>query len=594
MAATITSFVEALISSFQEAGYQGEESARFDAASGQLVLEGATTRVVPVAALFPAYASCADAAARAKLVSAAVRAFAGGAADVPADLAECGERLLPQLWPIEKIVARKATLPAGFDLPHCGLHGEEPPLEKGDGLKKQLLGVVLVVDFAPDSALPPIETPVLSSDLLRWGVGFSEALSKALENLRSRTKKGLSAEKRWEHHPSGCAQSAQCDRFDAARCALFPRLVAARKRAEGAPPEEGGQVVTFGTWSCVLAATSRNALGLCFMGDVINLQLPTSGPSGSSPLLLCTTPFRLMKMRDSAVGDEAALRHPLCQKAGEGFVWRWLPYVPGGPPLRATGEFSVPEDQGEVDAILAAAEKGKPVPVFSRKANSSSGDTSSSASSAADFASRKEAANTLFKSGDFVKALAAYDATLAAGPPGDAEAAVLHCNASMALLRLAEQDEPRRLPCAAEAMKRAVRATELDPTYAKAYLRCATACDILGEPAAAAEARAKADGCIAAEAATKDAKRREKEESRKAEQERRAAIAKAVEERKARDALLEREKALEEQKIENEGAEVSAHLTSMLGIDAGLAGVSGTCNSPLPATSNNIPSVFAK
>eukprot|EP00930_Biecheleria_cincta_P083828 TRINITY_DN73337_c0_g1_i1.p1 TRINITY_DN73337_c0_g1~~TRINITY_DN73337_c0_g1_i1.p1 ORF type:complete len:614 (+),score=112.76 TRINITY_DN73337_c0_g1_i1:59-1843(+) len=594
MTATITSFVEALISSFGEAGYQGEESAHFDAASGQLVLEGSTTQVVPVAALFPAYASCADAAARARLVAGAVQAFAGGSADVPADLAECGERLLPQLWPVEKIGARQATLPSGFDLPHCGLHGEEPPLERGEGLKQQLLGVVLVIDFAPDGVLPPIETPVLSKDLLRWGIGFGEALSKALENLRVRTKKGLAVEKRWEHHPSGCAQSAQCDRFDAARCALFPRLVAARKRAEGAPPEEGGQVVAFGTSSCVLAATSRNALGLCFMGDVLHLQLPTSGPSGSSPVLLCTTPFRLMKMRDSAAGGEAALRHPLCQKAGEGFVWRWLPYVPGGPPLKATGEFSVPEDQAEVDAILAAAEKGMPVPVFSRKPAGSPADKASYASSASDYASRKDAANALFKSGDFVKALAAYDAALAAGPPGDAEAAVLHANASQALLRLAEQDEPRRLPCAAEAMKRAVRATELDPTYAKAYARCAAACDILGEPAAAAEARAKAESCLAAEAATKNAKRREAEETRKAEQERRAAIAKSVEERKARDALLARERALEEQKSEKEGADVSAHLASMLGIDASLAGVTGTCNSPLPAAHNNVPGVFAK
>lgn len=263
--------------------------------------------------------------------------------------------------------------------------------------------------------------------------------------------------------------------------------------------------------------------------------------------------------------------------------------------MKATGEFCVPEDQAEVDAILAAAEKGMPVPVFSsRKAAGLPADKALSASSASDFASRKEAANALFKSGDFVKALAAYDAALAAGPPGDAEAAVLHSNASLALLRLAEQDGPRRLPCAAEAMKRAVRATELDPTYAKAYVRCAAACDILGEPAAAAEARAKADGCLAAEEATKNAKRREIEENRNAEQERKAAIAKSVEERKARDALLERERALEEEKIEKEGAEVSAHLASMLGIDAGLAGVTGTCNSPLPATSDNMTGVFAK
>lgn len=69
-------------------------------------------------------------------------------------------------------------------------------------------------------------------------------------------------------------------------------------------------------------------------------------------------------------------------------------------------------------------------------------------------------------------------------------------NAAQALLNLAAADEgEKRQGCAAEAMRRAVLATRLDPTYAKAHARVAMACDILGEAEAAAESRKKADVC---------------------------------------------------------------------------------------------------
>merc|ERR550514_2247451 len=465
-------------------------------------------------------------------------AFVRGAADVPEDYEACGARLLPQLWPVHKIVARQLTLPGGFELPHCGINGEQPPLRTGAGLEAHTLGVVLVCEYIAgcgEAVLPAIETPVLSSDLARWGVGFVDALQRALENLRSRTKAGPPAGQRWEHHASGCGQACQRDRFDAARHALFPKLVTMRKRPDGIP-ETGGHVVAFGTTSCVLATMSKNALGLCFMGDTLHLKIAAE----ASGQLLSSTPYRLLKMRDPSAGGEHA--HPLAQKASEGFVWRWLPYTPGGPPLRCEGEFSVPIDQGEVDAILNAAEASRAVPVFARA------DEADAKSAASKFACKKDEGNAHFKAGEYVKAIMAYDVALTLGP-SDTDAAVVHANAAQACLNLAAADVPRREACAAEALRRAHIAARLDLTNGKAHARCAMACEILGEQEAVAEFKAMADVCFAAraddDAATKAARRAEIEEKRKALEERKAAFDQARRERETRDALLARERAHE-------------------------------------------------
>jgi len=473
----------------------------FDDQRGNLVLNVGTgsdgvTRVVPVAALAPQYAACDSENSRAEFVAFTAEAFGKGATDVPREFQGCGNRLLPQLWPVGKIMALQLSLPNGAEVPHCGLHGETIQLqsERVEDLVERV-GVVLVCEYLaqiPGSGPMPVETLVVASDLMRWGVGFTEVLEKAMENLRSRTKSGPPAEKRWEYHPSGCAQSAWGDHFDAVRAALLPALVARRNRPEGAP-DQGGQVVAFATPSCALATFSKNALGLCFMGDTVHTKIK---PDPSSQLL-STAAFRLMKMRDAG----EASNHPLNQKAGEGFVWRWLPYVPGGPPLKASGEFSVPIDAGEVEAILNAAEAGKPVPVFTHEGSGTATAGSKAAPVLETFAKKKEAANAFFKAGEFVKAIAAYDAALNVKPlPSDAEAAIAHANAAQAMLNLAasEEDETRRQGCAAEALRRGNRAGELDPTYAKAHARCAAACDILGEVQAAAEFRSRAEACGAA------------------------------------------------------------------------------------------------
>jgi hypothetical protein len=565
--ATTSNFVDTLRAAFEASGVQ-EEQCHFDDASGQLVVAAETTRVVPVSVLFARYSACSEQSSKDALVSAAVDVFVNGAADVPSAYEDCKSRLLPQLWPVSKIVARQATLPSGHDLPHCGLHGEEPPLQS----MGQAVGVVLVSDYAPSelaATLPPIETPVLSSDLVRWGVSFEKALIDALEHLRTRTKEGLPAERRWEHHSSGCGQSCWQDRFDAARAALFPKLVTGRKRPDGVP-EQGGHVVAFATTSCALASSSKNALGLCFMGDTLHVQIAAMDAKNRTAQLLSSTPFRLLKMRSN--GSEK--KHPLNQKASEGFVWRWLPYVPGGPPLNSAGEFSVPIDEGEVEAILnAAASADRTVPVFKHQEKEEIDR----------FTVKKEEANRFFKAGEYVKAIAAYDAALACKPPpSDQNMAVAHANAAQALLNLAAADQSdKREGCIAEAFRRACLAAELDPTYTKAHARVAAACELLGETAAAAEARAKAEACAAtdkaAAAKAKQAEAAEADEKRRSLEAKKACQERARLEAEARDALLARERAAERQKQEDEATKESAvvteKLSAMLGFkDVGLAG----------------------
>jgi tetratricopeptide (TPR) repeat protein len=546
---TVASFVDALYKSFSETAGLDTKLCEFHEASGQLIIAGDKTRVVPVASLFPPYLACQDAAAQKAFTEAVTEAFVHGTSDVPEGYSDCSTRLLPQLWTIEKISARKATLPEGHDLPNCGIHGEDSPSQVHN------IGVVLVCEYMhPGGALPPIETPVLSSDLARWGVSFVDALKKALDNLRTRTKESLPAEKRWEHHPTGCAQSCWHDRFDAARAALLSKLVTQRKRPDG-QPEAGGHVIALASTSVVIASVSKNALGLCFMGDTLHLKMAAQDKASKANQMLSTTPFRLVKMKDASGVD--APRHPLDQKASEGFVYRWLPYSPGGPPLRQEGEFSVPIDQGEVDAILNAAEAGQKIPVF--KHDESSGPSK--------FQELKDKGNALFKTGEFVKAIVAYDAALATKPaPSDKDASIVHSNAAQAMLNLARDSAEKREGCAAEAMKRALIATQLDPTNAKAHARCAGACDILGEKDAAAEARAKADACLAttaaAEAATKEARLLEAQKEKEAKQAAKAKKDELLAKEAAREALLARERALEQEKWDAEAASKKAETSS--------------------------------
>lgn len=254
-------------------------------------------------------------------------------------------------------------------------------------------------------------------------------------------------------------------------------------------------------------------------------------------------------------------KHPLNQKASEGFVWRWLPYIPGGPPLKSAGEFSVPIDEGEVEAILnAAASAVRAVPVFKHQEKEEVDK----------FTVKKEEANAFFKAGEYVKAIAAYDAALASKPPpSDQNMAVAHANAAQALLNLAAADKSdKREGCIAEAFRRACLAAELDPTYTKAHARVAAACELLGETAAAAEARSKAEACAVAEktaaAKTKQAQAMEADEKRRSLEAKKASQERARLEAEAREALMARERAAEKQKQDDEAAKDSALVTEKL------------------------------
>merc|ERR1711920_888145 len=160
-------------------------------------------------------------------------------------------------------------------------------------------------------------------------------------------------------------------------------------------------------------------------------------------------------------------------------------------------------------------EAGRAIPVFTASADKEK--------AAALFATFKEKANALFKEGDYLKAISTYDRALDLKPaPSDKDAAIIHANAAQALLNLAaaDQSDEKKEGCAGEAMRRAMLATQLDPGYAKAHARVAAACDLLGEPAAAKEAREKAAACTAvanaAEKKAKAAKRAEDEERKRA------------------------------------------------------------------------------
>lgn len=238
-------------------------------------------------------------------------------------------------------------------------------------------------------------------------------------------------------------------------------------------------------------------------------------------------------------------------------------------------EFSVPVDQEEVDAILSAAEAGGAIPLFIH------GDETKTNTPPSHFTQKKEEGNALFKAGEYVKAIMAYDAALRTGPPSDSDAAVVHANAAQALLNLSAADALRREACAAEAFRRAIMAAELDPTNVKAHLRCAASCEILGEHAAASEAKAKADACSAVRAATEAlamaAKTAEAEEKRKALEAQKAAFELAMQKKAAKEALLQRERAFEREKIDRqiakESSDAGSRLSAMLRFDADLGGI---------------------
>ncbi|CAE7761593.1 HERC2 [Symbiodinium necroappetens] len=116
----VAAFAARLREAFDEAGLDGQKC-EFDEASGQMILHGDVTRVVPVGMLFAHFAACKDEEARNKLVTAVLEAFVDGRADAPHELRSCGDRLLPQLWPLSKPLARRGLDKSARVL--CGCNG---------------------------------------------------------------------------------------------------------------------------------------------------------------------------------------------------------------------------------------------------------------------------------------------------------------------------------------------------------------------------------------------------------------------------------------------------------------------------------------
>jgi tetratricopeptide (TPR) repeat protein len=166
---------------------------------------------------------------------------------------------------------------------------------------------------------------VTTAALEQWGKSFNDVFAAAAKNMKQQA--GV---KEWKSHPSACATSPWNDGFDAARIAAFPSFVEAAKTKGGA--DEGDRVVLFGATNCSLVAGSRNPIGLCFAGDIVVNDIAKSGD------LLSKTPYRLARVSATE--------------------FAWTAYAP------SAGEFSVPAEQSEIDAILEAVQGGRAIPVF--------------------------------------------------------------------------------------------------------------------------------------------------------------------------------------------------------------------------------------
>ncbi len=457
-------------------------------------------RLVPApefARLAAAYGNAPTEQQRNALVECACRAYVGGAADVPSGWDDAKQRLLPQLWTLSKIRQKQAALPPGVVLPYCGLHGE-------DDSTLYDVGVVLVCDFAPEDAnnAPSLETVVLSKDIRNWSISWTDALRSALDNLRQRTRRLEASsvfQKRWEHHPSGCGSTLWRDRYDAARCALLPSVVARRKREDG-QPEPGAHVCVFAARGLALGSTSKNALGLCYLGDVVHTKIKPTGD------MLSAQAYRLVKVK-TAPGR----KHPLVQKAGEGLTWKWLPYAPAA----LSGEFSLPTSKDEVEALLECIEAGRPCPVFGPTEDQRRFNVRKST-----FDGSKAQGNASFQGNDWKGALQSYDRACKVAneasqdrmplyPDEPRPLAAVHANAALCFMKLAEEsDGKQREVLYAQALKRAMSSAEADGTYAKAHDRCAKCFEALGELEASNESRKLFEACKASDDAVKNDARR--------------------------------------------------------------------------------------
>eukprot|EP00943_MAST-04B_sp_MAST-4B-sp1_P002416 g2416.t1 len=173
---------------------------------------------------------------------------------------------------------------------------------------------------------------ITKKTLLEWDKTFDFVFKAAYENMKSEIK----LDNKWTSHASGCATSPWNDGFDAARVVLFPHLCFKAKLTTGM--DEGDRVVLFGTSNCAMSAGSRNPIGLCFSGDILINDIVKTGE------MLSNVPYRLKYKSASPTKSTP---------------FEWMPFIP-----KPSFEFSVPNEQSEIDAILDAVQGGKQIPVF--------------------------------------------------------------------------------------------------------------------------------------------------------------------------------------------------------------------------------------
>ena len=183
---------------------------------------------------------------------------------------------------------------------------------------------------------------VTRKTLLAWDKTFDFVFKSAYENMKSEMK----LRDKWTSHASGCATSPWNDGFDAARVALFPFLCNKAKLSSGM--DEGDRIVVFGTSNCTMSAGSRNPIGLCFAGDILINDIAKTGE------MLTNVPFRVSFQSSST---------PTVSTPFE-----WSRFIP-----KQSFEFSVPNEQSEIDAILDAVQRGTKIPVFGNVKNLNAG-----------------------------------------------------------------------------------------------------------------------------------------------------------------------------------------------------------------------------
>merc|ERR1711865_387298 len=174
-------------------------------------------------------------------------------------------------------------------------------------------------------------------------------------------------------------------------------------------------------------------------------------------------------------------------------IYTWERYEP------AKGEFSVPEEQGEVDAILAAVQSGKQIPVFRESAAGSTAPATINPN--ADWVKFKDKGTEFFKKKDFTQAEQWYTKAIDAHTKEETDEkdnrGAIFSNRSAARIGL---DNP------SGALSDAEQVIVLRPHWPKGYFRQAKALELLRRYNESSDAFARAAAATMANAPSKKSK----------------------------------------------------------------------------------------